>query len=144
MKGLISCTRVCRVIKTSINLSLVLTIFLPMCAQASDWIVVNEFGGSKIYVDRTSIVRKTSLIKASVKYALSPSGTDKRNGKPVKTMLTLEEYDTASSRFRVHQIIFAYEDGTMSDPLLAKPTWQPATEGNGKTLEFLRSEQPQN
>ena len=143
-KRWISYARFCRAIRTSILWSILLTIFLPMFAQASDWVVVNEFGESKTYVDRTSITRKDSLIRAWVKYALSPSGTDKRNGKPVKEMLILEEYDTAFTRFRVHQIVFAYEDGTMSDPLKGGPTWNPATAGNGKTLEFLRREQPRN
>jgi hypothetical protein len=111
-----------------------------IAANVPDWVVVYEHDGGKTYVDRASITRETSLIQALVRYATSPSGMDKRNGKPVKEMLALEEYDTASSCFRCHKIVFAYEDGTKSDVLLVELEWFPATDGYGKTLEFLRGE----
>ena len=102
-----------------------------------EWALVNEFGDSRTYVDRASLQRNGSLVVATVRYALKPPGTDKRNGKPVKEMLMLEEYDTSAGRFRVHRIYFTYADGTPSIPLSTELTWCAATAGNLKTLQFL-------
>lgn len=106
-------------------------------ANNPDWVIVMEFGSSKTYVDRKSIDRRGAFIRVSVRYALSPMGTDKRNGKPVKEMLMIEEYDTTAGRFRVHSIQFVYGDDSASEPLSVEPAWNPATAGNQKTLEFL-------
>jgi hypothetical protein len=105
-----------------------------MDAHAPDWFVVNEFDGGKAYVDRASVTRESTLIRAPVKYVTDTPGIDKRNGRPVKEMLILEECDIASSCFRIHEIIFTYEDGTKSDALLGVLEWRPATGGNGRTL----------
>ena len=103
-----------------------------------DWALVNKFGDSRTYVDRASLQQAGSLVMATVRYALNPPGTDKRNGKPVKEMLMQEEYDTKAGRFRVHRILFTYTDGTPSTPLSTEPTWCAATASNLKTLQFLR------
>lgn len=126
--------------KHSLLVSLALAVIVSMNAHASDWVVVNEFAGSKTYVDRASITQEASFVQAAVKYVLSPPGTDRRNGKAVTEMLILEEYDIDSSRFRVHQIVFTYEGGAKSEPLAGEPTWRPATAGNAKTMEYLRRE----
>ena len=110
-----------------------------MNAKKADWVVVNDFGSSVTYVDRASIVRNGALICASVRYALNPLGTDKRNGKPVKEMLMSEEYDTLGDRFRVHSLQFIYADSSASELLSMEPAWKPATAGNKKTLEFLNA-----
>jgi hypothetical protein len=108
-------------------------------ATKAQWIVVNSFGGSMTYVDRASIERNGELICASVRYALNPLGTDKRNGKPVKEMIMREEYDTSGGRFRVHSLQFIYADSSASEVLSLEPSWKPATDGNKKTLEFLNA-----
>ncbi len=61
-----------------------------------EWVVVNEFGDNRTYVDRASLQRNGSMVMAKVRYALNPPGTDKRNGKPVKEMLMQEEYDISA------------------------------------------------
>ena len=109
-----------------------------MNAKNSNWSVVNEFGGSKTYIDRASIQKNGTLIRASVRYALSPPGNDRRNGKPVQEMLMSEEYDIAAGCFRIHRIQFIYTDGSASEPLSTEPAWKPAIAGNQKTLEFLQ------
>jgi hypothetical protein len=105
----------------------------------SDWVIVNEFGGGKCYVDRVSIQKRGFHISAWVKYELNPPGTDKLNKKQVKEMLMLEEYDLNANTFRVHRILFNYVDGTTGEPVLPKGEWKPATGGNEKTLNFLRT-----
>ena len=110
-----------------------------MNKNETDWAVVNEFGGSTTYVDRASIARNGALVQATVRYALSPPGIDQRNGKSVKEMLMLEEYDTFTNRFRIHGLIFKYADTSSSEPLSTEPEWSPATAGNQITLEFLRN-----
>lgn len=108
-------------------------------AQQPDWAVVNEFGDSKTYIDRTSVVSTGTLVRATLRYALSPPGTDKRNGKPVKEMLMSEEYDVTGRRFRILSIQFLYTDGSASEPLTTDLAWRPATAGNATTLEYLRA-----
>jgi len=121
-------------------IALLLTLTQLVNARAPNWAAVNHFGSSTTYVDITSIKRNSSsLVLARVRYALNPPGTDRRNGKPVNEMQTIEEYDTVKILFRVHVIRFIYTDGTASTPLSTEPAWKPATDGNLKTLEFLRS-----
>jgi hypothetical protein len=105
----------------------------------SDWVVVNEFGESKCFVDRASVEKSNAFVRAWVKYALTPPGMDKINKKAVKEILMLEEYHLNENRFRLHRIVFNYVDGTMGEPLSPQPEWRPATGGNEKTLEFLRA-----
>ena len=122
--------------------ALLLSLAMPTYAVEPNWIVVNEFGQSKVYVDSASIESIGPKARATVKYVLVPHGTDKRNGRAVKEMLMLEEYDTASSRFRVHQIVFTYSDGEVTQPLETDRAWKPATGGNEKTLEYIRQRLP--
>jgi len=110
-----------------------------MSDQNSRWTIVNEFGNSKVYVDRESISRDGPKTKAHVRYSLNPPGTDKRNGRSVPEMYMTEEYDLEINAFRVHSIVLQYEDGSTGDPLITKPEWKPATGGNEKTLEYLRT-----
>jgi hypothetical protein len=121
-------------------LVLTLLVSFAMSTEAADpnWVVVNEFGQSKVYVDSASIERTGGIARVRVKYVLTPNGTDKRNGKAVKEMLMSEEYDTAGARFRVRRILFTYSDGAVADPLLSDGEWRPATDGNEKTLNYLR------
>ena len=112
-----------------------------MDAHEPDWILVHDWDGGKTYLDRSSITRKTSLVQVLVKYCESIPGTDKRNGKRVKELFMLEEYDTATRTFRIHKVVFAYVDGTNSDPLVGDLTWMPASAGHGKTLDFLCGDQ---
>jgi hypothetical protein len=104
------------------------------------WILINEFGSTKVYADSASIEREGWLRRVLVKYELSPYGTDRRNGKEVREMLMKEEYELSSSRFRVHQFSFTYADGTVAEPLLADAVWKLAAGGNAKTLDYLRRE----
>jgi hypothetical protein len=103
------------------------------------WEIVNEFGGSKVYIDHQSISREGLRMKAQLRYDLNPPGLDKRNGRAVPQMYMTEEYDLQANRFRVLQIIFRYEDGTAGAPLATDPEWAPATGGNEKTLAYLRA-----
>ena len=107
-------------------------------AMAADWVVINEFGRSKVYVDNDSIERNGASARLAVKYVLVPHGTDKRNGKPVKEMLLLEEYETRTGNFRVHRIVFTYADGEIALPLETEPVWVPASGGNEITLNYIR------
>lgn len=102
-------------------------------------LLVNEFGKSKTYLDRSTIVRNEQLIAVDVIYVLDPPGKDQRNNKPVKRMLMKEEYDLESATFRVHQIEFEYNDGTHGEPFTPIPQWATATKGNAKTLHSLRT-----
>ena len=106
----------------------------------SEWVLVNEFGDSKIYVDKASIQKSGSIVMVSVRYDLNPPGTDKRNDKPVKEMLMLEEYNISNGEFRLHNILFTYTDESLSEPLSVVPTWSTATAGNLKTLQFLQNQ----
>lgn len=119
-------------------LALLMSFTMSTEAAKPNWIVVNEFGQSKVYIDSASIERNGGNALVRVKYVLAPNGTDKRNGKAVKEMLMSEEYDTAGARFRVHQILFTYSDGAVADPLVTDGEWRPATAGNEKTLNYLR------
>jgi hypothetical protein len=103
-----------------------------------DWAVVNEFGGSKCFVDRNSIEKRGEIARALVMYSLDPPGTDKRNEKKVATMLNIEEYNLRTGTFRLLQIVFQYTDGTESEPLSTDPDWKPATAGNQSTLKFIQ------
>ena len=106
---------------------------------ATDWILVNQFGESKVFLDRESINKKGSLAIVDVMYDLKPSGKDQRNNKPVKKMFMREEYDLSIGAFRVHTIKFIYDDGNSSDPLVTTPEWHEASGGNAKTLALLQS-----
>lgn len=117
---------------------LFLTLTQLVNAKEPNWAAVNQFGSSTTYVDIASIKRNGSLVIVRVRYALNPPGIDRRNGKAVNEMQTIEEYDTANILFRVHVILFVYTDGKKSTPLSTEPVWKSATEGNLKTLEFLR------
>lgn len=108
-------------------------------ASQADWVLVHEFGESRTYVDRASLQRSGPVVTAIVRYNLNPPATDKRNGKLINEMFIQEEYDTVGGLFRVHSLSFTYTDGSSSDPLEAEPNWCPATEGNLKTLQFLRT-----
>jgi len=103
-----------------------------------DWLLVNEFDGGKVLINKSTIKRKGDLTSVVVLYDLNPSGTDSRNNKLVKKMINLEEYDLAKGIFQVHRIDFVYEDGSNGDPLQAVPQWAKATAGNAKTLTALK------
>lgn len=102
------------------------------------WILVNEFNGSRTFVDRDSISAHKHLVAADVIYLLRPYGTDKRNNRGVKQMHMREEYDLSKDRFRVHRLVFVYDDDTLSQQLDASAEWKPAADGNQKTLLFLK------
>jgi hypothetical protein len=103
-----------------------------------DWVIVNEFGSSKCFVDRNSIEKRGEIARALVMYSLVPPGIDKRNDKKVAAMLNIEEYNLRTGTFRLQQIVFQYTDGTESEPLSADPDWKPATGGNQSTLKFIQ------
>lgn len=107
-------------------------------AMPKNWMLVNEFGDSKVFLDTSTIKRNGNLAFVGILYDLNPSGTDKRNNKPVKQMINSEEYDLLSGTFRVHRIEFVYDDGGYSEPLITVPEWAEATAGNAKTLAVLR------
>lgn len=104
-----------------------------------EWILVNEFGENRTYLDSSSIEEAQDHVSVDVLYDLKPSGTDKRNNRPVKQMRMREEYDLSQDRFRVRQIHFMYEDGTYSDTLGTSLEWNEASAGNAKTLMMLRA-----
>lgn len=106
--------------------------------KQTTWALIHEFGESKVYLDQSSVRATGSLATASVMYDLKPSGNDRRNNKPVKRMLMIEEYDLQRAKFRAHRLVFFYEDGTRSDPLEMGADWKDATDGNAKTLAALR------
>ena len=54
-------------------------------------------------------------------------------------MLMLEEYDISTNKFRIHSMLFFYEDGTRSNPMRTGLEWKSATGGNKATLDFLKS-----
>jgi hypothetical protein len=105
---------------------------------AHDWAIVNEFGGSKCFVDRNSIEKRGEIARALVMYSLDPPGIDKRNDKKVAAMLNIEEYNLRTGTFRLQQIVFQYTDGIESEPLSTDPDWKPATGGNQSTLKFIQ------
>lgn len=111
---------------------------LGAASDSKKWRVVNEFGECKTLVDESSIRTSGNRVRARVLYDLKPSGTDKRNNKPVRQMIMDEEYDLSQETFRVFQINFVYEDGSPCAPVKAEPTWKSATAGNKKTMEALR------
>lgn len=102
------------------------------------WMLVNEFGDSKVLLDTSTVKRNGNFVCVDVLYDLNTCGTDKRNNKPVKQMINSEEYDLLSSTFRVHRIDFIYKDGRHGEPLITVPEWNEATAGNAKTLAVLR------
>jgi hypothetical protein len=102
-----------------------------------DWIVVNEFGNSKCFVDRNSIKKIGDVARTLVKYSLDPPATDKRDNREVAAMINVEEYDLSKSTFQVKKIIFQYTDGTEIEAI-GVGGWRPATGGNQRTLMFLR------
>lgn len=106
-------------------------------SAAPDWLIVNEFGESKVFLDKSSVSKAGALATVNVLYDLKPSGKDQRNNKPVKQMIMREEYNLNQGKFRVHRIDFVYEDGTRSAPLMTNPEWKEASEGNAKTLAAL-------
>ena len=106
--------------------------------NSPNWIAINEFGDSKIYVDDASIAQEGSRQSVLTKYVLIPYGTDRRNGRAVTEMLMHEEYDLNTSCFRIHKIVFTYDNGEVGDPLLTEPTWHPADGGMEKALAHLR------
>lgn len=105
----------------------------------TQWKVVNEFDKSKVYLNKNYIEEKGNLLSSIVIYSLNPSGTDKINGKSVNEMLMFEEYDISIDKFRVHSMLFFYEDGTQSNPMRTELEWKPAVGGNKNTLDFLKS-----
>jgi len=108
-------------------------------SRDTEWIFVNEFGDSKTYIHEPSIQMNGSKLVAKLVYVLDPPGTDKRNNRPFNSMLMTEEYNISNGKFRLHEILFAYTDGERSEPLAIEPTWNTATEGNLKTLQFLKN-----
>ena len=104
-----------------------------------NWVQVNEFEGSRTYVDRTSLVTTKLGAVAWVRYELHPPGTDKRNKKPISEMWLREEYDFQNTLFRLHRIILKYTDGSQDEPGIPGTAWHPATAGNRVTLDALRS-----
>lgn len=110
----------------------------PMQHTAHDWVVVNEFGNSKCFIDKSRMEKQGEIVRVLVMYSLSPPGTDKRNNKPIAAMLNIEQYDLRARSFRLEQIVFQYTDGTESEPLRTDLEWKPATGGNQRTLEFLQ------
>lgn len=106
--------------------------------EVSKWQVVNEFGDCKTLIDLASIEIDGRLLCVKALYDLKPSGVDKRNNKPVRQMLMLEEYDLETEQFRVFRIEFVYEDGSPNSILSTEPVWKPATAGHAKTLQALK------
>jgi hypothetical protein len=72
-----------------------------------DWIVVNEFGNSKCFVDRNSIKKIGDVARTLVKYSLDPPATDKRDNREVAAMINVEEYDLSKSTFQVKKLFFS-------------------------------------
>jgi hypothetical protein len=111
---------------------------MSLTPTSANWMLVNEFGHSKVYLDAASIERAGANVRVIVRYVLNPQGVDKRDNRPVAEMLNLEEYEIESAKFRLLKITFVYGDATQSEPLLTDNTWKPATGGNEKTLNFLQ------
>lgn len=108
---------------------------LPLNTQ---WTLINEVDGVKVYIDKASLDAVGTLRSVAVKYVVARCGTDLRNGRAVKATVMNEEYDLASSTFRIHRITFIYDDGEIADPLSMEPKWQQATGGSKTNLDYLR------
>ena len=105
------------------------------------WVLVNESGDSKTFVDQASLRKKGAFVTATVRYALNPPGTDTRNGKPIREMLMQEEYDINEGSFCLHHVLFIYVDGSTGPPIEMEPSWEIAEGVNLQTLEFLRRQE---
>ena len=116
-----------------------MTITANSAAADPAWVLINQFGGSNVFVDHASVESDGAIRRLVVKYELTPHGTDRRNGKAVREMAMHEEYDLSLSRFRVHRIVFTYIDGATAEPLTTEAAWKPATGGNQVTLDYLRA-----
>jgi hypothetical protein len=107
-------------------------------ALAPNWVVVNEFGESRAYVDRAGIVVRDTGVLAWVRYELNPPGLDKLSNKPVAELWNCEEFDLAADRVRRHRMVMKYTDGSQGEPVRPVSDWHPVTDGSLKTLEYLR------
>ncbi len=107
-----------------------------LIATDTQWKIVEEFAGGKVYINKKSIKRDGKLIEVLVDYSVNPS-SEAKNGKLINEMITIEEYDINFNKFRVHKIVFLYEDGTYSnfDTVLE---WKPASDGKMEILNYLR------
>lgn len=103
-----------------------------------EWLLVNEYGSNKTFIDTGSISISNHFVTADVIYVLNPYGTHNRSNRAVKEMQIREEYDLINEKLRTHSLSFTYDDGSTSDAMDTAQEWIDAKDGNAKTLSRLR------
>lgn len=102
-----------------------------------NWVQIHRFGQSKCFADVSSVRRRGTVAEVLLRYALTPPGVDKRDGRSVASMQTTEEYDLPARCMRARQITLVYVDGSQTILEVADVEWKAVTPGNEHTLRFL-------
>ena len=109
-----------------------------MSTQA--WELVHEYGeGCKVYLDKQRLEVSGSTVKAFVRHYRVPPGEDKRNEKPVREIVFVNDYDTERNLTKPCALTFYYLDGTVSEMMTLVADWSPAQRGSLIELNFVKS-----
>lgn len=107
--------------------------------SAEHWELAHQYGqGCRVLIDRASLEISGAAVKAIVRHELVPPAIDKRNQKPASRIQFANEYDTDRGLSRAHRLIFLYDDGTVSEPLLLASEWTRAEKGSLAELNCIK------
>ena len=107
--------------------------------SGEQWELAHQYGqGCRVLVDRASIEVSATNVRAIVRHELVPPATDNRNQKPASRIQFTNEYDTDRGLVRMHQLVFFYDDGTVSEPLSLASEWTRAEKGSLAELNCIK------
>ena len=100
----------------------IVCILFPVIAEGADWVKVVESKSSIFYVVASSITESSpNQYQAWYKNQI-------KTDKPFKDIRTYGSYDCVESKFKVHQSIYNYKDG--SSDTSGKEEWEPIVPGS--------------